>query len=78
MSAPIITIADPRAADFGVRFSDAAGPLSVAVTEILPLVENGQVRMPIDSVFPLDKTADAQRHSENGHLRGKIIVKVDD
>jgi NADPH:quinone reductase-like Zn-dependent oxidoreductase len=73
----VVTIADPAAAEYGVRFPTVAGPVAAAVAEILPLVEKGQVRMPIDCVFPLEKTADAHRHSEGGHVRGKIVISVD-
>jgi NADPH:quinone reductase-like Zn-dependent oxidoreductase len=33
--------------------------------------------MPIGCVFPLEKTADAHRRSEGGHVRGKIVISVD-
>ncbi|MER7690378.1 TIGR03086 family metal-binding protein [Streptomyces sp. NPDC097610] len=72
----VLTIADLSGAALGVRFSGT--PLSVveALAAVLPLMEKGQLQMPIDSVFPLQRTADAQRRSEQGHLRGKIIIKV--
>ncbi|MFD3717759.1 NADP-dependent oxidoreductase [Streptomyces sp. NPDC058674] len=72
----VVTIADPGgAAEHGVRFTGEAGSLAEAVTEVLPLVEAGRVRMPIDSVFPLDAAADAQRRSESGHLQGKVVIR---
>ncbi|MFF0038888.1 NADP-dependent oxidoreductase [Streptomyces mirabilis] len=74
----VLTIADLAAAEHGVRFSAPSGPLTGGLDELLPLLENGQVRMPIDSVFPLAKTADAHQHSEGGHLRGKIVITVED
>ncbi|MGI5340235.1 NADP-dependent oxidoreductase [Streptomyces sp. CA-181903] len=74
----VLTIADVTAAEHGVRFSATPGPLTAAFEEVLPLLREGGLHMPVDSVYPLDRTADAQRHSENGHLQGKIIIKVED
>ncbi|MFD3327780.1 NADP-dependent oxidoreductase [Streptomyces sp. NPDC058701] len=72
----VVTLVDPAgAAEHGVRFSGEAGSLAEAVTEVLPLVEAGRVRIPIDAVFPLEEAADAQRRSENGHLRGKVLIR---
>ncbi|MFD3805883.1 zinc-binding dehydrogenase [Streptomyces sp. NPDC058611] len=72
----VVTIADPAgAAEHGVRFTGEAGSLAEAVTELLPLVEAGRVRIPIDAVSPLEEAADAQRHSEKGHLQGKVLIR---
>lgn len=32
--------------------------------------------MPIEAVFPLERTADAHQLSEEGHLLGKIVITV--
>ena len=75
----VVSIADPRAAAHGVRFSsgaDRAASLPAVFSEILPLLERGALRMPIEQTFPLARTADAHRHSEQGHLRGKIVISV--
>jgi acetyl esterase len=74
----VVTIADPRAADHGVGFSTGADgvPLSEVFTELFPLLESGAVRLPIDRTFPLARTADAHRASEQGHLLGKIVITV--
>lgn len=72
----VITIADLTAAEHGVRFSARPGPAGPALEAILPLIGQGRIRMPIDSVYPLEKAAEAHRHSENGHLQGKIILTV--
>ncbi|MGV9306920.1 zinc-binding dehydrogenase [Nonomuraea sp. NPDC003727] len=66
----VVTIADPRAGEFGVRFSQG-GPDPEPVRQV---VESGAVRMPIARVFPLEQAADAHRLSEDGHLLGKIVV----
>ncbi|MBZ4319967.1 NADP-dependent oxidoreductase, partial [Streptomyces huiliensis] len=74
----VLTIADPAAADHGVRFSGVPGPLAPAFAEALPLLEEGRLHMPVDTVYPLARTADAQRHSEEGHLQGKIVIVIDE
>lgn len=74
----VITIADGRAAEYGVRFSTGADgvPLREVFAEVLPLLERDALRVPIERTFPLERTADAQRLSEEGHLRGKIVITV--
>ncbi|SHF15539.1 NADP-dependent oxidoreductase [Streptoalloteichus hindustanus] len=73
----VISIADGRAAEHGVRFS-AGGPFVPAMTAVLPLLENGTVRVPVEHVYPLDRAVDAYRLSEGGHVRGKIVIRIED
>lgn len=40
------------------------------------LLDAGQVRVGIDSVFPLTEAAAAHRRAEQGHLQGKIVLRV--
>jgi NADPH2:quinone reductase len=40
------------------------------------LVERRQVKPLIDSVFPLEKIADAHRKLEAGGIKGKIVIKI--
>ena len=40
------------------------------------LAESGKLRPVIDRRFSLAETADALRHIEGGHARGKIVVTV--
>lgn len=42
--------------------------------EILPLLASGEVKVPIDSTFPLLQAADAHRRIEEGTHIGKIIL----
>jgi NADPH:quinone reductase-like Zn-dependent oxidoreductase len=46
------------------------------LTEIAQLVEEGQVKVLISKVYPLDKVADAHRESETWHVRGKLVLEV--
>jgi NADPH:quinone reductase-like Zn-dependent oxidoreductase len=44
--------------------------------EINELVEAGKLRVAIDSHYSLDETAEALRHTESGHPKGKVVIKV--
>ncbi|GGV01601.1 hypothetical protein GCM10010211_81110 [Streptomyces albospinus] len=70
----VITIADLDAARHGVRFSQGSLPLPQVWADVLPLIEDGRLRMPIEAVFPLEEAADAYRRLDGGHLRGKIVI----
>ncbi|OIJ98950.1 hypothetical protein BIV25_10560 [Streptomyces sp. MUSC 14] len=74
--AKVITIADLRAAEHGVHFSTEILPIPQAMAEVLPLIENGTITMPIEAVFPLENAADAYHLLDAGHLRGKIVINT--
>ena len=40
------------------------------------LLEAGKLRSVVDSVYPLDRLADALEHMGNGHPQGKIVVTL--
>ncbi|MFJ1757792.1 NADP-dependent oxidoreductase [Kitasatospora sp. NPDC088134] len=42
------------------------------------LVVSGTVRVAVSGTFPLAAAADAHRHAERGHLRGKLALRVVD
>jgi NADPH:quinone reductase-like Zn-dependent oxidoreductase len=74
----VLTIADPRAAEYGVRFTGGSesAPLAEVFAEVLPLIERGALDLPIEASFPMERTGDAQRRSEDGHVRGKLVITV--
>ncbi|MFI6786896.1 zinc-binding dehydrogenase [Nonomuraea sp. NPDC050383] len=77
--ARVVTIADPAgAARHGVVFTTGSpgAPLEEVFAEVLPLVRDGALRLPIAEVFPLERAADAHRRSEDGHYLGKLVVAV--
>ena len=47
------------------------------IRALATLAERRQVRPLIDSVFPLEKVADAHRKLEAGGVRGKIVLTLD-
>ncbi len=40
------------------------------------LCERGAIRPVIDTVYPLERIADAHRHSDGGRARGKLVIAV--
>ena len=40
------------------------------------LVDEGTLTVPVASVFPLERTADAFTESATGHVRGKVVISV--
>jgi NADPH:quinone reductase-like Zn-dependent oxidoreductase len=40
------------------------------------LVKDGTVTPIVDRTYPLRETADAVRHVESGHARGKVLITV--
>lgn len=51
-------------------------PDRLALTALTDLVEQGRLRVEIDSVFPLAEAAAAHRHGEAGGVSGKIVLRV--
>ncbi|MCE7737539.1 MAG: NAD(P)-dependent alcohol dehydrogenase [Candidatus Heimdallarchaeota archaeon] len=40
-------------------------------------IEEGKIRSVIDTVYPLNKAADAHRHYETGHSKGRVVISID-
>ena len=74
----VITVADfGGAQEHGVRFSRGdAGRALYALAEIGELIESGRFSLPVARTFPLAEVAAAHRASEDGHLRGKLVLLV--
>ena len=41
-------------------------------------IENGKLSPVIDTVYPLSQTADAHRHYETGHSKGRVVISIDE
>ncbi len=42
------------------------------------LVDRGELRIEVQQSFPLEQAAEAHRLLEQGHLRGKLVLRIDD
>lgn len=69
---------DAAAAEMhGVRTAMVAvTPHGERLAEIARLIDAGELEVMIDREFPLDQAAEAHRHIEQGHTRGKIILRM--
>jgi len=74
----VVTIADfGGAQEHGVRFSSGdAGRAVHALAEIGELIGSGRFSLPVVQTFPLAEVAEAHRVSEDGHVRGKLVLLV--
>ncbi|WP_314172347.1 NADP-dependent oxidoreductase [Streptomyces winkii] len=74
----VITVADfAGAQEHGVRFSRGdTGRAVHALGEIGELVESGRFSLPVAQTFPLAGVADAHRASEQGQVRGKLVLLI--
>jgi NADPH:quinone reductase-like Zn-dependent oxidoreductase len=74
----VVTIADfAGAQEHGVRFSSGdAGRAVHALAEIGELISSGRFSLPVAQTFPLAEVAAAHRVSEDGHVRGKLVLVV--
>jgi NADPH:quinone reductase-like Zn-dependent oxidoreductase len=74
----VVTIADFEGAQkYGVRFSGGdVGRALYALAEIGGLIESGRFLPPVVRAFPLAEVAEAHQVSEQGHVRGKLVLLV--
>ena len=75
----VVTLADFEGAkEHGVRFSNGFvdGHAFHALAEVGELIEAGRFWLPVDRTFPLAEIAEAHRISENGHVRGRLVLVI--
>lgn len=72
----VVTIADyPGASALGVRFtSGGADDVPGSLADAAALAAAGTLDVPIARTYRLAEAADAQRDSQAGHVRGKLVV----
>ncbi|MCX5343582.1 NADP-dependent oxidoreductase [Streptomyces atratus] len=74
----VVTIADHRAEEYGVRFVFAgADTIRERLEQAAALVANGELTLSVARTYSLPQAADAHRESEGGHVRGKLIIVPD-
>lgn len=74
----IVTIADPRAGEYGVEFSSGSPQARSAagLQKLADLVADGKLTLAIAKTFPLADASRAHELSETGHPGGKIVLTV--
>jgi NADPH:quinone reductase-like Zn-dependent oxidoreductase len=71
----VITIADYTAPQHGVRVTSGQdGRYAKALAEAAKLWEDGRFSLPVARAFPFSEAAEAHRLSEEGHVRGKLVL----
>jgi NADPH:quinone reductase-like Zn-dependent oxidoreductase len=70
------SIVDPSVTERGGRYVFVR-PDPNDLAALANLVDDGRVTVPVARTFPLAEAADAQRLSEEGHTRGKIVLVMD-
>ena len=74
----IITIADPKANELGVRMSAGGGAIPVAeIAKAAELAERGKLTVTVAATYPLAEAAKAHEVVDGGHAGGKIVLVVD-
>ncbi|MFD8675788.1 NADP-dependent oxidoreductase [Streptomyces seoulensis] len=71
----LASIADPDVTEYGGRYWFVR-PDPEDLAKLSQLADQGAVSVHVDKTFPLERTADAQRLSQEGRTRGKIVVTV--
>jgi NADPH:quinone reductase-like Zn-dependent oxidoreductase len=73
--ARVATIADFGAAALGVKVTGGGDFRAVeALGEAAELTEAGRLHMPVQQTFPFAQAAEAHRLSQDGHVRGKLVL----
>ncbi|QTD97546.1 NADP-dependent oxidoreductase [Streptomyces cyanogenus] len=72
----LASIADPEVVAYGGRYCFVR-PDAEDLRHLSHLADQGVVTVHVQQTFPLTRTADAHRLSQEGHTRGKIVVTVE-
>jgi NADPH:quinone reductase-like Zn-dependent oxidoreductase len=68
-----------KAKQFGVRgMMCSVQPDGAQLSEIAKLIDSARLRPTIDRILPLSEARRAHELSQNGHVRGKIVLRVKD
>lgn len=69
---------DPaKAEQFGVQaMRYMTQPNGAELVEIAGLIDSGEVKVTVDHVYPMEQVAEAERHLEQDHVKGKVVLAV--
>lgn len=70
----VISIANFAEADTGIQITDSTPDREPALRQLAELLAAGGLRVPVRT-FPLDQAAEAHRLSQDGHVRGKLVLE---
>lgn len=78
----LVTIGEPLipglADQFGIReFNVVVRPDGDQLAEIARMIDGGDLQPPAITEFPMEQCADAMRKSMDGHVRGKIVLRLE-
>jgi len=48
-----------------------------ALNQLRDWIETGKIKPVIDKVYPLSQTAEAHRHYETGHAKGRVVISIE-
>lgn len=48
------------------------------LNRLAELVDSGKIKVHVDKIFPLEEAQEAFKHLEEGHPRGKVVLKIKD
>jgi NADPH:quinone reductase-like Zn-dependent oxidoreductase len=74
--AQVVSIADFSAPEHGARVTSGGQRATYALAEAVRLHGEGRFAVEVERTFPLAEGAQAHRLSENGHVRGKLVLLV--
>jgi NADPH:quinone reductase-like Zn-dependent oxidoreductase len=72
----VVSIADLKAPESGVRFSGVAGSVPDALAEAASLISRGRLHIPVEKSYPLAEAAAAHADSQAGHTRGRRVMVI--
>jgi NADPH:quinone reductase-like Zn-dependent oxidoreductase len=70
----VVTIADWGAGELGAHVSTSKTRAWHALAEAAGLYEQGRFSLPVAGTYRFEDAAEAHRRSEEGHVRGKLIL----
>jgi NADPH:quinone reductase-like Zn-dependent oxidoreductase len=60
------------------RFVDSAPPIGKTLTEVATMVDNGQIKPVVSTILPLEEIRKAHEMVEGRHMKGKLVLQVQD